>query len=103
MIIPVLHRLLIKPDNVEEADETLKRARSAGILLELDKREKAAVETGVVVAVGPTVFKHYEGSPEDVPVGSKVYFAKYSGKEVKENGETFLLVNDDDIVAIIKD
>ena len=102
MIEPVLHRLLIKPDNVEEADELLKKARAAGIMLELDKREKAAVETGVVVSVGPTAFVHYGGSPEDVPVGTKVYFAKYSGKEVKDNDVLYLLVNDDDIVGIIK-
>ena len=37
---PVLHRVFVLPDAVEEQDETIKRAKELGILIELDKREK---------------------------------------------------------------
>lgn len=102
MLIPVLHRLLIKPDKVEESDEIIRRARAAGIRVELDKREEKAVEVGTVVAIGETAFVDFKAKtiPE---IGDKVYFAKYAGKEVKENGESFLFLNDEDIIAIIKE
>lgn len=102
MLVPVIHRLIVKPFAVEEADETIRRARALGIHVELDKREKAAVEVGIVIAIGDTAFKDY--NTEVIPkVGDKVYYAKYSGKHVKDNGEEFLILNDEDVVAIIKE
>lgn len=95
MIVPVLHRLLIKPDSVETKT-------ASGIILTIDeRREQAAAEKGTVVAIGDTAFKDFEADVIPV-VGDKVYFAKYAGKEVKENDEKFLILNDEDIVGIIK-
>lgn len=97
MIIPLLHRILIKPDKVENKTES-------GIILQIDeKREQAAAETGTIISIGPTCFKDYGGSPEDLKVGDKVAFARYAGKTVKDKGEEFLLLNDEDLVGLIKD
>ena len=97
MIVPLLHRVLVKADKVETKTES-------GIILTIDeKRENAAAETGVILAIGPTCFKDYGGSPTDINVGDKIAFAKYAGKTIKENGEEFVLLNDEDIVALIKD
>ncbi len=101
MLVPVLHRLIVKQDNVEEADEVIRRAKAAGIQVQLDKREQAAVEVATVVAIGDTAFKAFEATvvPE---VGDKIYIAKYSGKKIKDGDEDYLAINDEDCIAIIK-
>ena len=105
MLIPVLHRVLVKPRTLEEVDDVYKRAAKAGIDIpktEQRRREEQAVEIGTVVAIGETAYKDYGASviPE---VGNLVYYAKYSGKPVKEGEVEYLLLNDEDIVAIIKE
>lgn len=103
MLIPVLHRVLVKADTVEESDEVLRRAKALGLHIELDKREQAAVETGVVVAIGETAFRDY-GAEGILSTGDKVYFAKYAGKQVTDvDGSKLLMLNDEDVVAIIKE
>jgi co-chaperonin GroES (HSP10) len=105
MIIPVLHRLLIKPMKVEEANETFKKMRELGLAIpesDTKKREQQAVEIGEVVAIGDTAFKDF-GGEGCVKVGDRVYFAKYSGKQVKDvDGTEYILCNDEDLCAILK-
>lgn len=103
MIKPILHRILLKPDNVEEADDIVRSARAAGIEVKLDKREQAAVETGTVVTIGSTCYKEFGTTPEEqgIEVGTKVFFAKYAGKSVKDGEEKFLILNDEDIMGVI--
>ena len=99
-LIPLIHRIIVKPFAVEDADETIRRARAAGIHIELDKREQAAVEVGTIVSIGDTAFRDYDTNV--VPkVGDKVYYAKYAGKQVKDGDEKYLALNDEDLVAII--
>lgn len=101
-LIPVLHRLIVKPFDVSEADEAIKRAKAVGIHIELDKREQAAVEIGVVMSIGETAYKDFKA--EIIPiVGDKVIYAKYSGKQIKDKDESLLILNDEDVVAIIKE
>ena len=80
-------------------------AKDAGIEVQLDKREQAAVEVGTVVLVGSTAYKEFGTIAEDQGVvpGAKVYFAKYSGKTVKIGEDKHLLLNDEDIVGVISD
>lgn len=91
---PVLHRLLVKPDPVELKTES-------GIIVQLDKREQKAGVIGTVVAIGNTAFQQLGSTPEaeGVSVGSKIYYAKYSGAETKD-GE-FIWLNDEDCLGII--
>ena len=95
----LLHTVLVKPDSVEETDEVLRRAKAAGIELKLDKREEKAVEFGTVVSVGPTAFKDYGRSPDILKEGDYVTYAKYAGKEIKHKGNTYLILNDQDVIA----
>ena len=99
----MLHRILVKPEKVEESDDLIRRARAAGLQVQLDKREEKAVEVGFVEQVGPTAFKDYGQDPYVLPIGSKVVFAKYAGKEVKVGDITYLILNDEDIVAILEE
>jgi co-chaperonin GroES (HSP10) len=97
MIIPVLHRLLVKPDTVETVT-------NSGIVLAInEKREQAAAEQGVVISKGETCFADYGGRTDTVVVGDRVLYAKYAGKEVTDlDGTKYILVNDEDIVGVIK-
>lgn len=99
----LLHTVLVKPEKVEETDEVIRRARAAGLAVQLDKREEKAVEYGTVVHVGPTAFKDYGRDPDILNIGDKVTFAKYAGKAIKYKEENFLILNDQDVLAIIKE
>ena len=92
-IKPLADRVVIK---MEEAEETTK----GGIILTSSAKEKPQVAT--VVAVGP-------GGPVDgkevkmiVKVGDKVLTSKYSGTEVKVDGEECTIVRQSDILAIVE-
>ena len=85
-IKPLADRVVIK---MVEAEETTK----GGIILTSAAKEKPQVAT--VVAVGP-------GGLVDVKVGDKVLTSKYSGTEVKVDGEECTIVLQSDILAIVE-
>jgi co-chaperonin GroES (HSP10) len=102
-ISPVEYKILILPEQAEETDETLKRAKAAGLLL-VDKtteREKMAQVKGRLVAVGGNAFEDWAGQ---VPQpGDVVYFAKYAGYVVKgDDGQEYRLANDKDVSAVLQ-
>lgn len=106
MIIPVGHRVLVRQEKYDEHDEVFKSAKNAGLLLAMDKevRYQASVDVGTIVSVGKTAWKDFGGDPW-ATAGDKVVFAKNSGKRVEdpEDKETpYVLLNDEDIVAIIR-
>lgn len=98
MITPLLHRLLVKPDEVETKTKS-------GIVLAIDeKRESAAAEKGTVITIGSTCFKDYGESPNILKVGDRVYFAKYAGKKVTDNDSTeYICLNDEDVIGVLHD
>ena len=104
MLIPVLHRLLVRPAKLEEANQTYKKMKELGLAIaetQDKKREDRAVEIGEVIAVGDTAFKDFGANVLPV-VGDTVYYAKYSGKWVKDGEEELLLLNDEDVCCILK-
>lgn len=106
MIVPILHRILIKPHSLVEANETYKKMKELGLALpeHNDKRrEEKAVELGVVVAIGDTAFD-WSSAGTKPQVGDTVSFAKYAGQNIKDtDGTEYQLLNDEDVTAIIKD
>lgn len=59
---------------------------------------------GEVVAVGPgKLMEDGKLRPLDVKPGNKVLFGKYSGTEVRIEGEELLVMREDDIIALIED
>lgn len=107
VIVPVLHRVLVKPDKLEDIDETVKRAKAVGITIEFSneaKREQMSVDTGIIVDFGPTVFRDF-GSENTLVKGDRVVYAKYGGKAVThpQTKEDYVLLNDEDIIAIFKE
>jgi len=101
-IQPVEYKILILPEQAEETDETLKRAKAAGLVL-VDKtteREKMAQVKGRLVAAGGNAFEDWAGRAPKV--GDAVYFAKYAGYVIKgDDGQEYRLCNDKDVSAIV--
>ena len=59
---------------------------------------------GEIVAVGKgKILENGEIRPLDVKAGDKILFGKYSGTEVKVDGEELLVVREDDITAIVEE
>ena len=84
---------------VERMEEEKKSA--GGIIIPDNAQEKPI--KGKVVAVGPGK-RTDDGKvhPVDVKIGDKVLFGKYSGTEVKLNGSEYVVMREDDIMAVLK-
>lgn len=80
-----------------EAEETTK----SGIVLPGAAKEKP--QLAKVIAVGPGGVIDGKEVKMEVNVGDKVFFSKYSGTEVKIDGEELLIVKQDDILGIVED
>ncbi|MBI2383809.1 MAG: co-chaperone GroES [Gammaproteobacteria bacterium] len=76
--------------------------KSAGGIIIPDNAQEKPVK-GEVVAVGPGK-RTDDGKvhPVDVKVGDKVLFGKYSGTEVKLGGTEYVVMREDDIMAVLK-
>jgi chaperonin GroES len=92
-IRPLGDRVVIKK---LEAEETTK----SGIVLPGTAKEKP--QEAEVVAVGPGGVVDGKEIKMEVKVGDKVIISKYSGTEVKYNGEEYTIVKQDDILAIVE-
>lgn len=94
-IKPLHDRVLVR--RLEELTKT-----SGGIIIPDNAKEKPS--EGIVEAVGDG-FRAEDGKimPMSVKVGDKVLFAKWSGTEIKLNGEDRLIMKESDILAIVND
>lgn len=96
------HRVLVRPDPVEEVSK-------GGIVMvateTAKKLEQNAQIWGTVVQVGPTAYKNEGlGNFPWVSIGDRVAYAKYGGKFIvdEETKEQFVILNDEDIVCRVK-
>ena len=93
MIKPLSDRVLIK---MKEKEETTK----SGIILAESSQEKPQIAE--VIEVGPG--EKNEGKVQEMYVkkGDKVIVSKYAGTEVKYEGQEYIIVKQDDILAIVE-
>ncbi len=102
----VLHRLVVKPVELEKYDEVDAKLKELGFIkavTEESKYQHTQIDQGYVLDVGPTAFLDYVVKYNlDVPVkiGTLVTYARHSGKSVKDGEETVVVINDDDVIAI---
>ncbi len=90
---PTDDRVLLEP---VEADDTT----AGGIILPDAAQEKP--QRGVVVAAGPGKLLDSGARGEmSVKVGDEVFYGKYSGTEVEFKDDTFVVLRENDILAII--
>jgi chaperonin GroES len=92
---PLHDRVLVK--RAEEVEQK----SSAGIIIPDTAKEKP--QRGTVIAVGEGK-KDDNGKriPVDVKAGDEVLFGKYSGTEVKIDGEELLIMHESDILGVIE-
>lgn len=93
MIKPLGDRVVIKRVDVEETTKS-------GIILTGAAKEKP--QEALVVAVGPGKVENGNLIKMDVKAGDRVLFSKYSGNEIKLDGEELVILRQDDILGIIE-
>ncbi|MCX5803472.1 MAG: co-chaperone GroES [Proteobacteria bacterium] len=94
-IKPLQDRILVK--RLEEEEKT-----KGGIIIPDAAKEKP--QEGRAVAVGDgKVLESGKKVALTVKVGDKILFGKYSGAEIKVDGEEHLILREDDVLAIVED
>jgi chaperonin GroES len=84
---------------IERLDE--ERTSAGGIVIPDTAAEKPS--RGKIIAVGiGKILENGEVRPLDVKIGDKVLFGKYSGTEVKVDSKEYVVMREDDIMAIIE-
>ena len=101
MIKPVWGRLVVKPNDITETDEVLKRGKDAGFIIpeskEKERLQHGQVE-GTLIAVGGNCFEDWR---EPIPqVGDQVIYDKYAGFIKEINDQEYRIISDTDILAI---
>lgn len=88
---PLFDRVVVKMAEVEETT-------ASGIILTGSAKEKP--QLAEVIAVGDGSAREGKSTEIKVKVGDKVLLSKYSGTEVKLNGQEYIIVNMGDILAV---
>lgn len=93
-IRPLHDRIIVKRLNEEQKTQ-------GGIIIPDSAKEKP--QEAEVIAVGNgKILDDGKKLPLEVKVGDKVLFSKYSGNEIKVDGEEYLILREEDIQAIVE-
>ena len=92
-LVPLSDRVELKQ---LEAEETTK----SGIILTSSAQEKPKEDE--VIAVGPGKVEDGKEVKREVAVGDQVIYSKYAGTNVKLEDEEYIIVKQDDILAVVK-
>ncbi len=99
MIEPCGHKLVVKPEEVEEVT-------AGGIILPGSVKDSEQRNTikGVVVTVGAQCWKEFSDGTPWTSVGDRIVFSKYSGVilEDEEDGQEYRIINDEDVTCVIE-
>ncbi|MBL7574077.1 co-chaperone GroES [Staphylococcus saccharolyticus] len=94
MLKPLGNRVIIEKKEQEQTTES-------GIVLTDSAKEKS--NEGVIVAIGHgRLLDNGSRVAPEVSKGDTVVFQQYAGTEVKRGDDTYLILNEDDILAIIE-
>ena len=94
MIRPLHDRILVK--RLEEQEKT-----AGGLYIPDTAKEKPVEAKVIAVGTGKILDDGSLRKPE-VKAGDRVLFAKYSGSEVKIDGEEHLILREDDLLAVVE-
>jgi chaperonin GroES len=90
---PLGDRVILKQQEAEEKTQS-------GIILPDSAKEKP--QAAVVVAVGPGKEENGHKTEMQVKEGDKVIYSKYSGTEVKYDEQEYIIVSQNDIIAVVE-
>jgi chaperonin GroES len=90
---PLGDRVILKQQEAEEKTQS-------GIILPDSAKEKP--QAAIVVAVGPGKEENGKRTEMQVKEGDKVIYSKYSGTEVKVEEEDYIIVSQNDIIAVVE-
>ena len=90
---PLADRVIIKSSEVEETTKS-------GLILTGSAKEKP--QMAEAIAVGPGGIVDGKEVVMNVAVGDKVIYSKYAGNEVKVDGEEYIIVRQNDILAVVE-
>ncbi len=85
---PVNDRILVKPSKAEKKTK-------GGIIIPDTAKEKPS--KGKIIAVGPGK----DGVKVSLKVGQTVVYGKFAGQELDLDGETFLIMREDDVLLVL--
>lgn len=92
---PIGGHVILKPADAETTT-------ASGIIIP-DTAKQDRPERGEIVAVGPGALNERgERVPVEVSVGQTVLFKKYAADEVELNGQKYLVISHDDVMAVIE-
>ncbi len=95
MLKPIGDRVVVRPKTAEEMTKS-------GIILPDTAKERP--QEGEVMAVGTgRILEDGRVVPLEVKVGDRVLFSKYGGTEFKLGNEEYIILREDDILAILQD
>ena len=92
-LVPLGDRVVLKQFEAEEKTKS-------GIILAGQAKEKP--QEAEVIAVGPGGVVDGKEVTMQVAVGQKVIYSKYAGTEVKLDGEEYIIVRQNDILAVVE-
>lgn len=101
----VIHRLVVKPVELEEYDEVDAKLKELGLVKGITEETKyhgTQIDQGTVLDIGPTAFLDYVKKHDleiPVKVGMLVTYARHSGKTVKDGDVEVVILNDEDILC----
>ncbi len=95
MIKPLGNRVLIK---MKEGEEKTK----SGIILSGSAQEKPQIAEVIEVGPGELVKEGNERSKMEVKKGDNIIISEYAGTKVKYEGQEYIIVKQDDILAIVE-
>lgn len=94
MLKPIGDRVVVRPKSAEEVTKS-------GIILPDTAQERP--QEGEVMAVGPgRLMDDGRVVALEVKVGDNVLFSKYGGTEIKVGGEEYMILREDDILAVLE-
>ncbi len=93
-IQPLGKRVLVQPDEVEQTTK-------GGLVLPPSASDDKRPATGTILTLG-VGRDDGKNIQFDVKVGDRIYFKKYSPEEIEIEGKKYLLLDTEDILAVIK-
>lgn len=91
MLVPYGNRIVVRPSKEQETSV-------GGIILPDIAKERP--QWGEVIAVGPGRYEDGTRVPPDISIGDKVVYAKFSGTEIKIDGEDLLILKESEILLV---